>query len=255
MIDIPTTYDTMSATHSEWKNLSIELLNDVFEHLSPKNRLKALYKYFAVDEVLMTSSFGTKSAVLLSMISEINPRQKIHFIDTTFHFPETLAYRDQLSRQLSLEVLDILPPQKENALTRKEEWWKDHPKMCCNINKVEPLEPIKARHKIWISGVMAFQTRFRSDLRIFEKQGDIIKFHPLIDLERAVFESYFEEQSLPRHPLEALGYGSIGCMHCTVKGKGREGRWKGTNKTECGLHPSYFEKIKKIGNMGPDPGL
>ena len=95
---------------------------------------------------------------------------------------------------------------------------------------------------------MAYQTPFRAHLRIFEKQGDIIKFHPLIDITEKEFEGYFEEKQLPKHPLERKGYGSIGCTHCTAIGEGRSGRWKGSDKTECGLHPGYFvNKAKKAG--------
>lgn len=244
MIDTAIPSESMTTIHSEWKSLSIELLNDIFSPLSAIERIQLLYKYFDVGEVLLTSSFGTKSAVLLSMISKVNREQTIHFIDTTFHFSDTLRYRDRLVELLNLKVVNIEPQTSENALTREEKWWKDHPKMCCTINKVAPLEPIKAKHKVWISGLMSYQTKFRSTLRIFEQQGDIIKFHPLIDLEPEAFQSYFDNSQLPQHPLEAFGYGSVGCIHCTKKGHGRDGRWAGSTKTECGLHPGYFLKNK-----------
>ncbi len=250
MIETPIATETMRTPPSKWKNLSIESLNDKFAPLTPHARLLALYNHFKVNEVLLTSSFGTKSAVLLAMVSQLPVDQPVHFIDTSYHFPETLKYRDQLVKQLGLRLINVEPEARENALTREEKWWIDHPRMCCTINKVAPLEPIKANHKVWISGLMAHQTPFRSNLRIFEQQGDIIKFHPLIDLQEQEFEQYFTTYSLPRHPLEALGYGSVGCIHCTKKGSGREGRWQGTNKTECGLHPGYFIKKKKNKVLG-----
>lgn len=108
-----------------------------------------------------------------------------------------------------------------------------------------PLEPVKAAHKVWISGLMRHQTRFRERLRIFEKQGDIIKFHPLIDFTEEEVAAYMEQYRLPAHPLEAGGYGSVGCTHCTRRGEGRSGRWQGTNQTECGLHPGFFVKKQK----------
>ncbi|MEK7257574.1 MAG: phosphoadenylyl-sulfate reductase, partial [Bacteroidota bacterium] len=177
-------------------------------------------------------------------VSQIRPAQKVHFIDTTYHFQETLEYKEMLTERFNLNVIDVLPEPEQNALTREEQWWKDHPRMCCSINKVVPLEPIKAQHKVWISGLMSYQTEFRSHLRVFEKQGDILKFHPLIDIDEGEVLYHFSLHNLPRHPLEDLGYGSIGCMHCTEKGEGRNGRWKGQGRTECGLHPSYF--IKKM---------
>lgn len=230
---------------TEWQELSIELLNDIFTPLPFEDRISLLYKYFDEEDVLYTSSFGTKSVFLLHLISKIRPSQKVHFIDTTYHFPETIAYKEQIATQFGLDIIDVTPEPAQNAITTDEEWWNDHPRMCCTVNKVVPLEPIKAQHKIWISGLMSYQTDFRSRLKIFEKQGDIIKFHPIIDIEEGEFLYQMGYNKLPKHPLEEEGFGSVGCMHCTSKGKGRNGRWKGTAKTECGLHPSYFVKKNK----------
>ena len=177
----------------------------------------------------------------MHLLHQVRPTQKVHFINTTYHFSETLAYKDQLEQLYGLNVVEILPEKVQNDLTREEQWWKDHPRMCCAINKVAPLEPVKAKHKIWISGLMAYQTPFRAGLRVFEQQGDIMKFHPFVDIDEGEFLYYLSYHNLPRHPLEEKGYGSIGCLHCTEVGEGREGRWKGSDKTECGLHPGYFE--------------
>jgi len=234
----------------EWRDLSIDLLNDVFTPLPFEDRLRLLYKYFAEEEVLYTSSFGTKSVFLLHLLHKIRPMQPVYFIDTTYHFPETIAYKKKLTEQLGLKVIDVLPEPEQNALTREEAWWKEHPRMCCSINKVVPLEPIKARHKVWISGLMAHQTEFRARLRVFEKQGDIIKFHPLIDIDEGEFLYYLSYYNLPEHPLEEKGYGSVGCTHCTQKGKGRSGRWQGTTQSECGLHPGYFLNKMKAKTAG-----
>lgn len=227
---------------AEWQDISVELLNDVFTPLPYQERIRLLYKYFRDEDVLLTSSFGTSSAFLLYWISEIRPSQRVHFIDTTYHFPETLAYKEKLTALFGLEVLDVLPDPTQNALTTDENWWVEHPRMCCTINKVVPLEPIKAAHKVWISGLMSYQTEFRSHLRVFERQGDILKFHPLIDIDEGELLYHFSLHNLPQHPLEDKGYGSIGCVHCTKKGEGRDGRFKGQNRTECGLHPGYFIK-------------
>jgi len=225
--------------------LSVDELNEIFTPLSYRERIEKLYDFFESEEVLYTSSFGTKSAFLLHLISQIRPSQKVHFINTTYHFKETLDYKDHLAKVLDLEVIDVLPGEKENRLTFDEKWWIDHPKMCCSINKVVPLDPIVAQHKVWISGLMSYQTNFRSRLRVFEQQGDIIKFHPIVDIEEGEFLYQFGFNKLPEHPLKSSGYGSIGCVHCTKKGEGREGRWAGKDKTECGLHPNYFINKKK----------
>jgi phosphoadenosine phosphosulfate reductase len=235
-----TTYQHQHKGAFDWQELSVDLLNDVFEPLAFEDRIRLLYKYFDESNVLFTSSFGTKSVLLLHLVSQIRPRQKVHFLDTTFHFPETLAYKEELKELFNLRIVEVKPEPAPNALTREEQWWREHPRMCCSVNKVAPLEPIKARHKVWISGLMAYQTEFRSRLRVFERQGDILKFHPLIDMDEGEFLYYLSYYQLPRHPLEARGYGSIGCTHCTKKGAGRSGRWQGTNQSECGLHPGYF---------------
>ena len=224
------------------KPLSVEELNTIFTLLPFKERIERLYQYFEKKEILFTSSFGTKSVFLLHLVSQAEPCQKVHFINTTYHFKETLKYKKKVSKLLKLDVIDVLPREEENKITREGQWWIEHPKMCCSIYKVVPLEPIVARHKVWISGLMAKQTEFRSHLRVFEQQGDILKFHPLVDIDEGEMLYHKSYYKLPSHPLEKHGYGSIGCTHCTVKGEGRSGRWKGKDKTECGLHPSYFNK-------------
>ncbi len=236
------TYEQKAA---QWQELSIDLLNDVFTPLPFEERIRMLYKYFDENEVLFTSSFGTKSVFMLHLISQIRSTQPVHFINTTYHFPETILYKEALTDLFALDVVEVLPDEVTNNLTREEEWWVEHPKMCCTINKVVPLEPIKAKHKIWISGLMSYQTKFRSHLRVFEKQGDIIKFHPIVDIDEGEFLYHMSYHDLPRHPLEKEGYGSIGCTHCRARGQGREGRWKGSAKKECGLHPGYFINKEK----------
>ena len=216
---------------------NLETLNEIFTPLGFEERIRQLYKVFRQKDVLFTSSFGTRSAFLLHLVSRIRPSQPVHFIDTTFHFPETLAYKEQLAGLFGLNIIDVLPDPAQNRITAGEEWWKKDPGTCCSVNKVLPLQPVKARHKVWISGLMAHQTDFRSQLQVFEKQGDILKFHPLIDTDEGEFLYHISYHNLPRHPLEGKGYGSIGCAHCTAQGEGREGRWKGQGKTECGLHP------------------
>jgi len=220
----------------------VDTYNLLFEPLSYERRLKFLYRFFKPEEVLVTSSFGTRSVFLLHLLSKIRPDQKVHFIDTTYHFPETIAYKKQLTQQFGLKIIDVLPEVEANLLTREHQWWKDHPRMCCQINKVAPLEPIKAKHKVWISGLMRWQTDFRSRLQVFEQQGEILKFHPLIDLDEGEWRYQVGRHQLPAHPLESLGFGSVGCTHCTQKGEGRSGRWMATGQSECGLHPGYFRK-------------
>lgn len=230
-------------TYRKSTKWTIEQLNEQFTPLSFEARIRKLYALFSEKEVLFTSSFGTSSAFLLSLISRIQPEQQVYFLDTTYHFRETLAYKAELTDLFQLNVIDVRPDVQGNAKTRDGAWWQSRPDDCCYVNKIAPLEPIKARHKVWISGVMGFQTPHRANLRIFEWQDGLLKFHPLVDIDEGEFLYYQSLHQLPPHPLEALGYGSVGCEHCTEAGAGRSGRWSGKEKTECGLHPGYFAKI------------
>ena len=232
----------MLETEQHLQEWSVEELNHIFKPLNFKERIKKLYEYFPEKEVLMTSSFGTKSIFLLHLLQGIRPSQLIYFINTTYHFPETIAYKNKLIDKFNLSVKEVLPSKKENLITQQDQWWINHPRMCCTVNKIAPLDPIVAKHKVWISGLMAYQTAFRSRLEVFEQRGDIIKFQPLVDIDEGEFLYHLDFYKLPRHPLEKHGYGSIGCMHCTEKGQGRTGRWARSGNTECGLHPNFFTK-------------
>ncbi len=185
---------------------------------------------------MLTSSFAATSAYLLHLVSTCCPEQEILFIDTKYHFKETLTYKDYLTNVYGLNVRNVQAPADKHAYTSANKTWHTDPDGCCAINKVEPLDAHKKRHSIWISGLMDWQSDHRKGLDIFEDRGDIIKFYPLLDISREQREAYYKDHYLPFHPLQAKGYFSIGCNHCTLPGKGRDGRWNNSPKTECGLH-------------------
>ena len=136
----------------------------------------------------------------------------------------------------------MLPEKEANQKTQEDQLWSTDANACCEVNKVKPLDRIKPSFKVWFSGVMGFQTSFRAGLNVFEDQGGLLKFHPLIDISEEEFNSVYQSLNLPEHPLKLQGYGSVGCTHCTIKGEGRSGRWANEEKTECGLHPDFFKK-------------
>ncbi|HTL80388.1 MAG TPA: phosphoadenylyl-sulfate reductase [Bacteroidia bacterium] len=214
--------------------MNIEELNIKYTALRPEERVKELYKDFS--KILFTSSFGTTSAILIHLFSKINPAQKIFFLDTTYHFAETIQYKDQLTELFHLNVETVLPEDWKNSFTREDQTWSKDPDLCCSINKVEPLDKIKPGYGIWVSGLMQSQNSYRKKMNIFEEKEGIIKFYPIIDMTSEQASDYIKQNSLPAHPLLAHGFASVGCIHCTVKGRGREGRWVNRNKTECGLH-------------------
>lgn len=214
----------------------VDALNARYAPLSVEERVKQLYVDFPAEKVMLTSSFAATSAFLLHVFSQLAPQQKVHFIDTGYHFPQTLAYKNQLIRLFKLDVVDVKPEDWKHEFTLKDQTWKTDPDFCCSINKVEPLYEVKKGFDVWISGLMRWQTEHRSTLSVFEERNGILKFYPLIDISKEERDLYIKEHDLPFHPLVAQGYSSIGCAQCTSPGQDRSGRWNNSPKTECGLH-------------------
>ena len=218
--------------------MNLAALNDGFQSLSFQDRLAKLFEEFPSEEILVTSSFGTTSMVLLHLLSKVKPGHPVHFIDTSYHFPETLAYRDQLVKELGLNVVEVKAEKKKNRFTRENQTWRFNQDLCCFINKVEPLDKIKGNYQVWVSGLLGFQNVHRKNLDVFELKDDLLKFHPLIDMTKEDLNLYRQLFELPTHDLLQKGYDSVGCSHCTKKGQGRAGRWFDLDKTECGIHDS-----------------
>ncbi len=194
--------------------------------------------------VIASSSFQTQSIPLLHILSKYAPQIPVYFIDTGFHFPETLAFRDEVADQLSLRVVTIESPvTKITQLTPNGQlMFSKDAQRCCFLNKTLPMEPILASADVWITGVRGDQSNVRADFT-FEAPGPhgVTRLHPMLAWTRREIWRYVSINELPRHPLELLGFDSIGCAPCTrVPGIGedgeRGGRWQGQNKTECGLH-------------------
>ncbi|MEO1052867.1 MAG: phosphoadenylyl-sulfate reductase [Bacteroidota bacterium] len=216
--------------------MSHQIVSEGYQKLHPLDRMKKLFDEHDENEILITSSFGTTSAVLLCLLSKVKPEHPVYFINTKYLFEETIAYKNKLADLYGLNVIEVYPDKNEHLITRHNKTWLTSPDLCCSINKVSPLEPLKRNHSIWISGLMGFQNKNRSELNIFEQGKEITKFYPLIDIstnELATLQEVFE---IPEHPLKRQGYDSLGCQQCTKKGQGRSGRWSGSTKTECGLH-------------------
>ena len=216
--------------------IELEELNSIYEKLNPIQRLRKLFQDFDHDDILVTSSFGTTSGILMGMVSKAAPGHPIHFIDTTFCFKKTISYKRTLTESLGLNIVHILPTIEDNSYARTNTLWESDTDLCCHINKVKPFEPYKAGKKIWVSGLLMNQTPFRENLSIFERRGEIIKMHPNIDTSAMQFDMFLADNEIPPHPLKLEGYDSVGCTHCTIKGEGRSGRWANSDKSECGIH-------------------
>lgn len=225
-----------TSTFAGLGDAQIENLNERYLPLGFEERLRQLYLDFEPDKVMVTSSFAATSAYFLHIVSRSRPEQVIHFIDTGYHFPETVAYRQYLIDLFHLKVADVRAEDWKHQFTQTEQTYLKDPDFCCAVNKVEPLDAIKPNFHVWVSSLMRWQTDHRSSLPVFEVRRGMIKFNPMIDVTREERDAYIREHDLPFHPLVAKGYSSIGCTHCTVPGDGRSGRWLGKPKTECGLH-------------------
>ena len=217
-------------------------LNARFAGVDAQTMLTALFAEGLLGRVAVVSSFGTESAVLLDLVARADRRVPVIFVDTLKMFPETLAYRDTLVARLGISNSWAVEPDAA-AIAKKDEKglrWSYDPDGCCDIRKVEPLRRAKQGLDSWISGRKAFQSSTRQNIARFEIEEGRIKINPLGDWVKADLEAYFIAHDLPRHPLEADGYLSVGCQPCTSKvmpGEDpRAGRWRGWQKVECGIH-------------------
>ena len=223
-----------------------EALNARFAGVGTQAMLAELLRKGLAGQIAAVSSFGAESAVLLHLIASIDPSVPVLFLDTGKHFPETLAYRDELAGRLGLTNLVNLTPDPALPARRDETGlrWSYDPDGCCEIRKVQPLAAALAHYDASFTGRKGFQSATRAALPRFEldltdSQGRL-KVNPLVDWSADQIEAYFAATGLPAHPLVAQGYPSIGCSPCTTRvapGEDpRSGRWKGWDKTECGIH-------------------
>lgn len=195
------------------------------------------------------SSFQTHSIPLLHIIRSISREIPVYFIDTGFHFPETIAYKERITEQLDLDVTNVRSMVCKRLQCDAEGmfYFATDPDHCCYLNKIQPLEHVLIAHDIWINGVRADQSETRRKMGKFA-QGpfNTKRYHPVLDWNSKDIYYYRKLYDLPAHPLEEKGYFSIGCEPCTRKvdplGDERQGRWFGMKKTECGLHTELIQK-------------
>ena len=222
------------------------LLNARFAGQSTQAMLQAVLHERLAGRIAAVSSFGAESAVLLHLLASVDRAVPVLFLETGKHFPETLAYRDELVARLGLTNLVNLTPEMAELNQRDENGlrWSYDPDGCCEIRKVRPLARALAQFDASFTGRKGFQNATRAGLPRFElDQTDAagrLKVNPLADWSSDQIADYFAATGLPAHPLVEQGYPSIGCSPCTSKvfpGEDpRAGRWKGWDKSECGIH-------------------
>ncbi|HKX08440.1 MAG TPA: phosphoadenylyl-sulfate reductase [Stellaceae bacterium] len=219
-----------------------KVLSERYGHLSGEALLSLMIETVFPGRIAMVSSFGAESAVLLHMIATIDPGVPVLFIDTGKLFGETLRYRDELTARLGLREVRTIRPTADRiaALDAAGALWQRNVDACCALRKTEPLAEALVEFDAWISGRKRYHGDLRSALPAIEVADGRIKINPLASWSRAELDVEFQARGLPRHPLEADGFLSIGCMPCTARVSPgatlRSGRWAGLTKTECGIH-------------------
>lgn len=212
------------------------------QHAPPQTILEWAAARFP-GEIAVSSSFQTQGVPLLHIIATRVPDLPVLFVDTGYHFPETIAFRDHLVKQwnLNLVVLKGDPSHGSETGQGGQPLYLTDPDLCCEIRKVVPVREAMRRYRAWISGIRRDQSSVRAQAEVVEVSAEgRMRIHPMLEWTQADVDRYMAEHDLPRHPLTDRGYTSIGCAPCTcppLRGADpRSGRWQGTGKTECGLH-------------------
>jgi len=208
----------------------------------------------------VVSSFGTESAVLLKFVADVDPSLPILFLDTLWLFKQTLSYRDLLVARLGLKDVRTITPSPSDLTLRdpKSDLCFLDRDTCCNIRKVAPLARELEPFAGWISGRKRYHGDERASLAVVEADGRRLKFNPLAPLTAEEINALFADADLPRHPLEAAGFRSIGCVPCTTRAmpgaSARDGRWSGLTKTECGIHTRALGSAAAASTWVPGAG-
>ncbi len=220
----------------------VQELTLLYGHLDGEALLRAFVESEFPGRIALVSSFGSEAAILLHMAAEIDRRLPIIFLDTGKLFGETLRYREELAKRLNLADLRIVKPEPAALAAGDPDSLLSHrdPDACCALRKVAPLRQALTGFDAWISGRKRYQGALREFMPVIEASGEKVKVNPLARWSRERIEAEFAARDLPRHPLEADGFLSIGCMPCTQRvapdSDLRAGRWAGREKTECGIH-------------------
>lgn len=220
---------------------SIQEANSLLEGADTAQILEWAWETFA-PRIALSSSFQQQSLPLLHIASQVASEMPVLFLDTGFHFPETLSFRAELEKLLGLRVQIVRPETGHEGFRRLHgELYRSNPDLCCHINKVEPMKRALDGLDAWVSGIRRDQTRARAQAPVLSLSADgIVKICPMLSWSRRDVWEYINRHGLPSHPLLQHGYISVGCAPCTRPvtdgGDDRAGRWAGSQKTECGLH-------------------
>ncbi len=194
------------------------------------------------DRICVTSSMT--DAVLIHLVSRIKPGIDVIFLDTGYHFAETIGTRDAVAAVYPVNVINVTPSRTvaEQDAELGPRLYSRNPDLCCYLRKVVPLEQALEPYDAWFTGVRREETEARSDTRVvqWDARREMVKVNPIVDWTQEQVDAYIADNGVLVNPLVYDGYPSIGCATCTVRvepgADARSGRWAGTGKTECGIH-------------------
>lgn len=235
-----------TAAEKRWPNRDFYTVHSAISSSRQADDALALIAKAVTDRfsgrIAMTSSFGSSSAVLLDLVARVDPATPVLFLNTRKLFGETLRYRDALVDRLGLtDVRELVPDPGDIAAHDADGMlFRDRPDLCCYIRKTLPLNRALADFDAWLTGRRQDQSAGRAALKRVERGDGRVKINPLAHWSQDDVDAYMDARGLPPHPLAADGFLSIGCMPCTDRvapgEDGRAGRWRGSAKTECGIH-------------------
>jgi len=236
----------MSVTTAlNFRNVDDDLLSlaEEFEGAPPQEVLRWAIEEFGSDVALATG-FGAEGCVLVHMVASIDPAARIFFLDTDLLFPETYKLRDQLAARYGVRFERRSSPRslEQQALRNGEKLWEREPDLCCRLRKVEPLRDMLSGLQAWITAIRREQSQTRANARVIERDPKfgLIKINPLAGWSKPQVWAHIFKHEVPYSPLYDQGYSSSGCRPCTtpvqINEDQRAGRWRGFQKTECGLH-------------------
>jgi phosphoadenosine phosphosulfate reductase len=221
----------------------LQAISAEFETKPPEAVLRWALAEFGPDVALATG-FGAEGCVLIDMVAGLTKNARIFYLDTDLLFPETHALRDQLEARYGIRFERHATRLSLNAQATQygERLWERQPDLCCQLRKINPLEQVLVGLRSWITAIRRDQTPARAGAGIVERDAKfgLIKINPLATWSSIDVWKYIAQHDVSYNPLHNHGYKSIGCAPCTspvqIGEDPREGRWRGSCKTECGLH-------------------
>jgi phosphoadenosine phosphosulfate reductase len=241
-LDLAYLHDDASALHELYdasdglQHLALHA-GAALEGAEPEEILRWAIQRFG-PRFVIASSMG--DAVLAHMAAKIRPGVRVLFLDTGYHFPETLGTADAVETVLPVQLVRVQPEQSvaEQDATYGKDLFARDPDLCCRLRKVLPLRRGLAPYVAWASGIRRDEAETRRDIRVVEWDAgrQMVKVNPLAAWTQEQYDAYIADNAVLVNPLLFDGYGSVGCAPCTQRGEGRSGRWAGSGKVECGLH-------------------